>query len=222
VLHKTKAIVFRFVKYGETSIIATLFTEQFGLQSYIINGIRGKSKTNKIALYQPLTLLDLIVYHKENAGIMRIKEARCLYPYESVSYDIRKSSIALFICEILNKAVKEQSHTQDIFQFIADSLIFLDTHQQIENFHLQFLLGLSRHLGFGTNQASEILGVRVLDEAEENILNQLLHSEYTTVMVISYAQRQQLLSQILRFYTSHIDNFGEIKSMAVLKEVLSQ
>lgn len=220
-LHKTRAIVFRYVKYGETSIIATLFTEQFGLQSYIINGIRGNSKTNKIALYQPLTILDLIVYHKENAGIMRIKEARCFYPYESLSYEIRKSSIALFICEILNKTVKEQTHSQDIFRFIIDSLIFLDTHEQIENFHLQFLLGLSWHLGFGTNQSSEILGGRVLDKEEEHILNWLLNSECGAVITINYTQRQQLLSLLLRFYASHIDNFGEVKSMAVLKEVLS-
>lgn len=220
-LHKTRAIVFRYVKYGETSIIATLFTELFGLQSYIINGVRGNSKNNKIALYQPLTLLDLVVYHKENASIMRIKEARCLYLYESLPRDIRKSTISMFICEILNKAVKEQSHAQEIFQFIADSLIHLDSHERIENFHLQFLLGLSKHLGFGTNEIHEILGSRVADEEESAALQSLVSSQYDTPVNLSYAQRQSLLTLLLRFYSSHIDNFGEVKSVAVLKEVLS-
>lgn len=220
-LQKTRAVVFRHVKYSETSIIVTLFTEQFGLQSYIINGIRGNSKTNKIALFQPLTLLDLVVYHKENASIMRIKEAKCFYLYGTLSYEIKKSSIALFVCEILNKAVKEQSHAQEIFQFIVDSLIHLDTHNTIENFHLQFLLGLSSHLGIGTNQVNELLGSRIADDEEELILKQLIQSNYTTPIAINYGQRQRILMILLRFYANHIDNFGEVKSVAVLKDVLS-
>ena len=71
-LHKTKGIVFRYVPYGETSIIVNIFTELFGLQGYIVNSVRAKSGKNKIAVYQPLTLLDMVVYHKENAGILRI------------------------------------------------------------------------------------------------------------------------------------------------------
>lgn len=220
-LYKTKGIVFRYVKYGETSIIVTIFTEQFGLQSYILNGIRGTSRANKIALYQPLTLLDLVVYHKENVGIMRIKEAKCLYPYRSVSYEIKKSSIAIFICEIVNKSVKEQIHTQELFHFMANSMIYLDTHEQIENFHLQFLLGLSKHLGFGTSQPEEILSSRVPEEEEVTMLTQLLQSEYDSGLSITYSTRQRLLTLLLRFYASHIDNFGVVNSIEVLKEVLS-
>src|SRR6478609_5373911 len=125
-LHKTRGIVFRFTKYGDTSIIVTVFTELFGLQTYIVNSVRSKSAKGKIALFQPLTLLDLVVYYKENANIKRIKEVRCLHQYQTLQTDVRKSSIGMFINEILNKTVKEENHAQEVFNFLCDSLIFLD------------------------------------------------------------------------------------------------
>jgi DNA repair protein RecO (recombination protein O) len=219
VLHKTKGVVFRFTKYGETSIIVNIFTELFGLQSYIVNGVRSSSKRSKIALYQPLTLLDLVVYHKENANILRIKEIKCYHPYQTVTSEIRKSAIAMFINEVLNKSVKEQSHAGEIHDFIASSLIVLDQHQKPENFHLLFLLGLSKHLGFGPNLTEEVLGGNWMDEADERVLKQLLVTDYTSAISITYDQRQTLLTSLLRFYASHVDNFGEMKSLAVLREI---
>jgi DNA repair protein RecO (recombination protein O) len=221
VLQKTRGIVFRFVKFGETSIIANIFTEQFGLQGYMIKGVRTNSRKSKIALFQPMTLVELVVYHKENAGIMHIKEVKCFHPYQFINANVRKASIAMFINEVLNKSVKEQSHPQEIFNFIAASLISLDAIEQPENFHLMFLIGLSRHLGFGPNLTSEVLGGRMVTMDEEQLLGQLITSEYTTVIPMTYQQRQNILAVLLRFYQAHSDGFGEMKSVAVLKEVLS-
>jgi DNA repair protein RecO (recombination protein O) len=221
VLQKTRGIVFRFVKFGETSIIANIFTEQFGLQGYMIKGVRTNSRKSKIALFQPLTLLEMVVYHKENAGIMHIKEVKCFHPYQFINANVRKASIAMFINEVLNKSVKEQSHPQEIFNFIAASLISLDAIEQPENFHLMFLIGLSKHLGFGPNLASEVLGGRMVTIDEEQVLGQLITSEYTTLLPMTYQQRQNILAVLLRFYQAHSDGFGEMKSVAVLKEVLS-
>ncbi len=220
-LQKTRGIVFRFVKFGETSIIANIFTEQFGLQGYMIKGVRTNSRKSKIALFQPMTLVELVVYHKENAGIMHIKEVKCFHPYQFINVNVRKASIAMFINEVLNKSVKEQSHPQEIFNFIAASLISLDAIEQPENFHLMFLIGLSRHLGFGPNLTSEVLGGRMVTMDEEQLLGQLITSEYTTVIPMTYQQRQNILAVLLRFYQAHSDGFGEMKSVAVLKEVLS-
>jgi len=220
VLQKTRGIVFRFVKYGETSIIANIFTEQFGLQSYMIKGVRTSSRKSKIALFQPLTLLDMVVYHKEGGGIMHIKEVKCFYPWQFINADVRKATIAMFINEVLNKSVKEQSHTQEIFGFIADSLVSLDTILHPENFHLMFLIGLSKYLGFGPNLVSEVLGGRMITTDEESALNKLISSEYTSIIPMSYLQRQNILAVLLRFYQAHSDGFGEMKSVAVLKEVL--
>jgi DNA repair protein RecO (recombination protein O) len=220
VLVKTKGIVFRLTPYGDTSIIVNMFTDLFGLQSYIVNGVRSQSKKSKIALFQPLTLLDLVVYHKENGNIMRIKEVKCYHLYQNLFRQVNKSAISLFLNEVLNKAVKDQSHTTEIFEFISNSLVILDQHPKPENFHLIFLLGLSRHLGFAPNQTSEVLGVHWMDEPEEKLLDQLLRTDYYTELSLTYAQRQSLLNSLMRFYQTHIDGFGEIKSLQVLQEVL--
>src|SRR5690606_32821017 len=122
-LHKTRGIVFRFTRYGETSIIVNVFTETFGLQTYIVNGVRSKSSRNKIALYQPLTLLDLVVYHRPQANINRIREIKCLYAYRTLTTDVRKSAIAMFLNEVLNKVVKDESHAREIGNFLIESFI---------------------------------------------------------------------------------------------------
>ncbi len=220
-LFKTRGIVFRFTKYGESSIIVTIFTEMFGLQSYIVNGVRGKTSKNKIALYQPLTLLDLVVYHRENASILRIKEVKCLHPYQTIHQDIRKTAIAMFLNEILNKAVKDQSHAEEISGFIIPSLIALDTTLVIENFHLIFLLKLSRYLGFGPQTNDEVLDGWSVNREDEVLLRKLLIADYDTKIEISYSSRRNLLETLLRFYAMHIENFGQVRSVEVLKDVLN-
>lgn len=220
-LHKTRGIVFRFTKYGDSSIIVTIFTELFGLQTYIVNGVRSKSAKSKIALFQPLTLLDLVVYYKENASIKRIKELRCLHQYQTLQTDVRKSSIGMFINEILNKTVKEENHAQEVFNFLCDSLIFLDDQKNdYENFHLIFLIKLSRYLGFGAHEIDEVLTQRITGIEEEALLRKLLTAEYKDVFIISNVQRRTLLEILIRFYTIHIDSLGEIRSVQVLKEVI--
>lgn len=219
-LVKTKGIVFRLTPYGDTSVIVNVFTDQFGLQSYIVNGVRSQTKKSKIALFQPLTLLDLVVYHKEHGNIMRIKEVKCYHLYQNLTQQVNKSAIALFVNEILNKAVKDQTHTTELYEFIANSMMILDTHPKPENFHLIFLLALSRHLGFAPNQTNEVLGVHWMDEQEEKLLEQLLRMDYQSEISLTYPQRQILLSCLIRFYQTHIDGFGELKSLPVLQEVL--
>jgi DNA repair protein RecO (recombination protein O) len=220
-LHKTQGIVFRFTKYGDTSIIVTIFTELFGLQTYIVNGVRSKSSKGRIALFQPLTLLDMVVYYKENANIKRIKEVKCLHPYQTLQTDIRKSSIAMFINELLNKAVKEENHAQELFEFLLQSLIFLDDQKtDFENFHLMLLLKLSKFLGFGTSQTEELLTGRLTGRDEEVLLKKLIDCKYSDKLAMSNDQRRTLLEIILRFYSTHIDSLGEIRSVQVLKEVM--
>jgi len=221
-LHKTRGIVFRFTKYGETSIIVNIFTELFGLQSYIVNGVRSKSGKNKIALFQPLTLLELVVYHRANANINRIKEIKCLHPYQSIYLDIKKSAAALFINEVVNKTIKEESHASEMCNFMIDSFVALDkmtTH--VENFHLIFLLKLSRLLGFGAHNTNEVLGPRMVDNETEKVLQLLIESDYSGSIVITNIQRRTILDIILKFYGDHIDSLGELKSVQILREVLA-
>jgi DNA repair protein RecO (recombination protein O) len=219
-IYKARGIVFRFTKFKETSIIVTIFTDVFGLQSYIVNGVRSKSAKNKIALYQPLTLLNLVVYHRANANIERIKEISCLYPYQSLTSEVRKSTIAMFITELLNKTVKDESHAHDIFEFLSQSLISMDSMREgYENFHLIFMLKLCRYLGFGVYNLNEILGGRLADAETGKLLEVLLRADYDTAIAITNAQRRVLLELLLKFYAGHMENFGEIRSVQVLREV---
>ena len=221
-LFKTRGIVFRFTPYGEASIIVTIFTELFGLQTYIVNGVRSRSSKGRMALFQPLTLLELVVYHKENANILRIKEVRCAYQYVSLSSDIRKSTQALFLSEMLNKAVKEQSHAGEICSFLFDSLEMLDRLPgTTENFHLVFLIKLSRFLGFGPHDPRELLTGRTLADEEEQALGKLISSNYSDPITITHAQRKNILDLLLHFYSIHVGGLGEVRSVQVLREVLS-
>ncbi len=220
-LFKTKGVVFRFTRYGETSIIVSVFTDQFGLQSFIVNGARSKSANSKMALYQPLTLLELVVYHRENANINRIREVKCLYPYQTIHKDFYKASIGMFINEVLNRTVKEESHSQNLCEFIISSLMTLDSMaEHIENFHLQFLFKLSGFLGFGARTVQDILGLRVTDPAIETFLNQLMDADYTTYIPCTNAQRREALDLLVKFYNDHL-GLGELNSLQVLREIMN-
>lgn len=219
-IFKTRGIVFRFTKFKETSIIVTIFTEVFGLQTYIVNGVRSKSAKNKIALYQPLTLLNLVVYHRPNANIERIREISCLHPYRSLTTDVKKSTIAMFMAELINKTVKDESHAGEIFEFLCHSFITMDTLQaDYENFHLIFMLKLCRYLGFGVYNLNEVLGGRTADAQTGKLLNDFLQADYETLIPVTNSQRRVLLDLLLEFYADHMENLGEIKSVQVLREV---
>lgn len=220
-LHKTQGIVFRLTNYGETSIIVNIFTSAFGLQSYIVNGVRGKSKKTNIALYQPLTLLDLVVYHRENASIMRIKDVKCIHPYQNLSLDFRKSTIAMFLNEIVNRTVKEQSHAHGLCEFLIASFVDLDLAlTNVENFHLIFLIRLSQHLGFRPSEVAELSGGWMTDEQEEKILSKLLTANYSDSIAMTNIQRKNILDILLRFYVLHSENFGELKSLSIIREII--
>ena len=220
-LYKTKGVVFRFTKYGETSVIATVFTEEFGLQSYMVNGVRSKNSKSKIALYQPLTLLEMVVYHRENANLNRIKEIKCLHPYHTIHRDVTKSSIAMFITELLNKTVKEESHARELCEFLISSLITLDSlTENVANFHLIFLIRLSRFLGFGAQNVNEVLGGRITEPFIETSLQKMLEGSYLERVNLSNAQRREALNLLIAFYNEHTGQLADMKSVQVLKEIL--
>src|SRR5688572_26013551 len=156
-LVKTRGIVLNYIKYRETSIIARVYTEALGLQTYIINSIRKKGPGSRIALFQPLTLLEMVVYKSASGGITRISEYKCAHPFQTLLYDIRKSSIALFLSEIISASVKEEEENPPLFKFLYQNIVAFDNlEKNFENFHLSFLLQLSHFLGFGPHNAAEI------------------------------------------------------------------
>ena len=235
-LVKTRGIVLNHIKYRESSIIAKVYTEQLGVQSYIVNGVRKKGSGSRIALFQPFTLLDMVVYTSHKGGLTRISEYKSAYPFSSIPFDIRKSSILLFLSEIVSKTIKEEEENPQLFNFLYQSIILFDEQQEhFENFHLVFLLQLSHHLGFGPSSGAEIVEQVAFSanaqsatsaptvlaiQIHEDLFNQLLHHP-EQAHVPNGRVRRELLSILIRYYQLHVDRLGEIKSLAILSEVLS-
>ncbi|WP_020532412.1 DNA repair protein RecO [Flexithrix dorotheae] len=226
-LFKTRGLVLNFVKYKETSIIARIYTEEFGLKSYIINGVRSKrSKVNKIALYQPLTLLDLVIYNKERRDINRISEAKIHYPYQSIIFDFKKITISIFLTEVLSKTLKEEEKNTALFEFLSTSLQTFDhLPADFENFHLQFMLKLSRYLGFTIDTHHDLTHQRIQHSdhfGSSEIIDQMLQMPYTGKILTNYKTRNLILDKLLGFYQFHFENFKEVKSHEILRELIHQ
>lgn len=238
---KTKGIVIQRIKYSETSIIVKIYTEIFGLQTYIVKGARSRKSKIKSNIFQNLSLLDLVVSKKEKSKINFLTEVRQAYQFKTIPFDIRKSSIAIFLNEILYKTIREEESNQNLFDFLFNSIQLLD-HQEKDfaNFHLLFLLKLTKHLGFFPHkkQAEQFKyfdlteGVFLdkipthqyyLNTELSQILNNLLNISFEKIyeIKISKIQRLQLLEKLIDYFKIHIENFNEIKSLAVLQTVLN-
>lgn len=232
-LYKTKGIVLNYIRFKESSIITKIYTQRFGIQNYIVNSVRSSSsKTNKIALFQPLTLLDLVVYHKDNKpeALHRISEVRCNYPYHSLPFDIIKTTIGLFITEILTKTLKEEEENLPLFQFLERNLQSFDQQTTgAEYFPLQFLTQFTFLLGFGLesvkdleNQLSENAYPTLPDDAQRRAVQQWLSPKETGIShPLNKTQRLALLDMLLYFYKVHVAHFGELRSADILHSVFS-
>ena len=211
-ISKTRGIVFRYVKYRETSIIATIYTEEYGLQSYIINGIRSAKSKKSIASFAPLSLLDLVTYQKKNADVQRISDWKRSVILSDLFLDLRKSTMAMFLSEVLFKTVKESDPFPEMFEFIYHSVEWLEHAEEgLSDFHLQFLAKLSRYLGFGLDHYTS--------DSSMELLQKLSLESYGYRFNLNREIRKENLERILLFYKEHIDGFSQVKSLEVLKEV---
>ena len=151
-IHKSKGIILRAVKYGETSLIVTIFTELFGVQSYLVNGVRTSTKkgTGKANLFQPSAILDLVVYHNELKHLNRIKEFKWAVIYQHILSDVPKNAVALFMVELLTKCLKQPEGHPELFHFTEDAFMKLDESNAaiMANLPLFFALHLTHFFGF--------------------------------------------------------------------------
>ncbi|CAM3704835.1 DNA repair protein RecO [Mucilaginibacter galii] len=239
-LHKTRGIVLKLTDYGDTSVIVQVFTEKFGLQSYIINGAKKPRAKIGRNMVQPLHLLDLVVYHKNTGAVQRIKELKNVPLLAHIPYDVVKSSIALFLNEVLYKAIKQQTADERLFDYVFNSVELLDNLKEgLANFHLIFLLGLTRYLGFYPGMATTAdadyfdmhNGVFVRYKPESSlylspphtqIFRNLLSCGFDDLVAIriSNEERRYLINHLLEYFALHIESFGYIRSHEVLEEVL--
>jgi DNA repair protein RecO (recombination protein O) len=239
-LHKTRGIVFKTTDYSESSVVIQIFTEKFGLQSYIINGVKKPKAKISRNMLQPLHLVDMVVYHKSTGNVQRIAELKNSPVLLSIPYDVIKSCIAMFLNEVLYKAVKQQTPDENIFDFIFNAVELLDNKTRgLSNFHLLFLIQLTRYLGFyphGQQAASANYfdmkdgvfsnykpdSVQYLSPPHTKNFYTLLQSNFGTIdeVKLSNDERRYLINKLLEYYAMHIEGFGNIRSHEVLEEVL--
>ncbi len=227
-LVKTQGIVIHYLKYRETSIIVKIFTRELGLKSYLVNGVRSAKSKSKMAFYQPLTLVDLVVYDKENASLNRISEVKLDHPFQLIPFDFYRTGIAMFMGEVLSKAIYENYQNEFLFDFLHQSIVLLDQdHINLGNFPLAFLLETSRFLGFAPDNALEFFeqvhetspSQSIILE-EKKYLSGLMQEAFNPSLKIPAAIRRQLLDDMLRFYRINLESFPEIKSLHVLRNLM--
>ncbi len=225
-LSKTRGIVLNYIKYRETSVIARIYTEEFGYQSFVINSIRSAKSKKGLALLQPLTLLDLVIYFKKDKhdSIHRISEYKCLEHFLSIPFNIKKSTMALFITELLVKVLKEEEHHGAAYSFIHDFVVALDRQEsQFENMHLYLLIRLTHYLGFGLGADAESgFDLHHSDGDRKEIMDaisMIAREPAGHDVMISNAMRRDVLFYLVRYYASHVEGFNSMKSLEVLNQI---
>ena len=242
---KTKGIVLRSVKYGETSLVVTMFTELFGLQSYLVNGVRTATKkgTPKASLFQPAAILELVAYHNEFNGLQRLREYKWDFLYQRVLSDVHKNAVALFLMELLGKCLKQPEPNPELFYFAEDALKHLDEASPAVtgNFPLFFALHLAVFFGFRINdEFSEEKHYLDLEEGrftedQPNHQYYLIDREAAAVseilkilqpheleqVYLNQDMRRRIMHGLEQYYAFHLPEFGTLRTLPVLREIMN-
>ena len=242
-LIKTHAIVLRTTPYSETSVVLSCLTKSHGVTTFMVNGVRSKNAKVKPSLLQPLTLLEIEAYFQQYKNMQRIKELKASPQLHTLHFDIVKSSIAIFIAEILNKVIKDENQTDDnLFDFIHSCIQLLDlTDDKPTVFPLYFIVQLSKYLGIMPkgNYTSTNNGFDMLDAAFEpyddknpkqlspeisEFLSELLITNAASALKLklAYTSRMDLLDFMIQYYAYHLQSNFDLKSYLVLNEVLAE
>jgi len=238
-LATTEGIVLHTIKYGESSLISTIYTKDFGRQSYIINAARNKRSKTKAGILQPLFLLDMVTYQKQTREVQRVKEIKNNPAYQNIPFDVIKSSQAIFIAEILYKTLHEEESSPVLFEFLKNTFLYFDLmDQNSANFHLFLIFRLTSYLGFMPNTKSiafegwfdlkkgEVVPFEpshpffINKEATKYIIElDKLNVQDCANWKIPGRIRNYLLEKLVEYYEFHFQNLGEVKSLKVLTEV---
>lgn len=238
-IYSSRAVVLRTVRYGETSLIVDMFTEQKGHQTFIINSVRKAKSTTPPAYLQLLSLVDIVAYHQEQRKIHRIKEVRLEHPWQSIPFDMRKSAVITCVAEICAKCIQTADPHPEMFEFLHDSLLHYDTPDGYDrDFFIRFLVELSALLGLGFDIPEDPGAARFFDLLEgrpvqESPAHHYLMSsgdltDLARIMTAGRASRadvphevrKRLVDQLILYYQLHVDSLHEVNSLKILRELL--
>ena len=234
----TKAIVISTIKYGDSSLIVKCYTASDGIKTYLLKGILSSKKGKlRTAYFQPMSLLNIEASHKNKGTMEHIKEVKVSYPYTTIYMDMKKNAIAFFISEVLNMSLRETEKDPLLFRFLETALLWLDTHHMISNFHMIFMLNLTRYLGFYPDDSdSELPFFNLLEGAfsthseahtisgEELVLfKSLLGINFDGMENIKLSKRQRniVVNMLILYFQLHLQGFKKPKSASVLNEVFN-
>lgn len=240
-LRKTRGIVLHVTNYSETSIVAKIYTEEFGMQSYLVNGVRKQKAKFNNNIFQPLSLVDLVAYQKEGQGLKRISEISCNPQFAAIPYDIVKSSVAIFLNEVVYRCIREEEANAPMFDFLHNGICSLDvTETDCSAFHLYFLVQFSRFIGFFPNESAYadncIFNLQegcfqnkipehpcFLDQLLTKYFYLLMNSGFENYHLtdISHAHKIELLNALVMYFELHHTQGTQLKSHHVLHEVMS-
>ncbi|MEZ7505694.1 DNA repair protein RecO [Flavobacterium sp. Arc2] len=234
---KTKAIVLSSLKFQEKSLIVKCFTLSHGLKSYLVrDAFSGRKSNQKIAYFQPLSILEIEAVHKNKGTLESFKEIKLSTPFQTIHSDIYKSTIVMFISEVLHHSIHEEEKNESLFEFLEAALLWLDNQDETANFHLILMLETTKYLGFYPDTSDMDMpffemtngiftpfhAISSLTEHESNLFKKLIALRFDNDQKIFHViERQIVLKILIDYYSFHLDGFKKPKSLDVLKEVFS-
>lgn len=237
--YKAEGIVLHTIKYGDSSMVAFVLTDVHGRQNYMVQGVKStKGKGSKAAMLQPMFLLEFEGIETPHSQMDRMKDVRMPHPMRSLPFDVRKSTIALFMAEVLYKLIREVEPNSPLFGFVKESVIALDAMEKgVSNFHLWFLVQLSAFLGFypanqyspgdcfdiveGSFSALRPQHNLLIDKENAALLANLMGCtvEELADLRLARMQRGEFLGSLLHYFGYHLDAINSIQSLKILSEV---
>lgn len=235
----SRAIVLSRFKYQDTGLIVKCFTQQAGMQSYLLKGVLSSKKNkNLVAYFQPLSLLEMVATHNPNKSFQYVKEVRFAYLYKDLHQNPVKNAVVYFLAEIALAILQEEVANPELFSFWESHLHWYDTAQNSANFHLKFLLDLTQYLGFFPDASQndsffldleegvftdQNSGNHTLGQAPSQLIKTLINNslEDCCALKLSRQQRNELLEALLEYYAWHLPNFHRPRSWEILREIFN-
>ncbi|OEK09401.1 DNA repair protein RecO [Flavivirga aquatica] len=235
----TNAIVLSKLKYKDNDLIVRCYTQQLGVISLLLRGVlKNKKGGTKTAYFQLLSQLQITITYKNNKSLQVLKEAKLNFIYTSLHSNVLKSSIIMFLSEVLSNTLKEEEENETLFSYLENTLLWLDAQSEYSNFHLLFLLKLTKYLGFypdTTNIEHTFFNLKEGEFQENNygkhtisgqnltLLKTLLGTTFDALsnIKINAKERQSFLSMILLYFELHLGDFKTPKSLQIFNQVFS-
>jgi DNA repair protein RecO (recombination protein O) len=236
---KTTGIVLHQLKYSDSGNIVNIYTKKFGRLSLMTRSSAGKKRGRQNVRLQPMTILEMVIYYKESRSVQSLKEYSVLYAPADIYNNVVKTGMAIFLGEVMNAVLREESPQEELYEYIRNSIFYLDGSKEgYSNFHIAFLAGLCSYLGIEParkkNEENIIFDMQngafvplppshgiYLDREASGILSEFFSSSWENVNAIELtgAKRNEVLLSLLRYYSVHLPSLKKINSIEILREV---